>query len=158
MAGAGILVILFDMATGRKGILPAVAFMGLLVPFAFSLVQAFDLGNQLDLVRGAGAALDAGEASILAGSLSVDRFALFFNFLVLAATGLVVLASTDYVRRMERFQGEYYGLILLSATGMMMLAAAHRVGHDLHLAGAGNDAAGGAGRLHDDPAVQRGRG
>ena len=123
MAGAGILVILFDMATGRKGILPTVAFMGLLVPFAFSLVQAFDLGNQLDLVRGAGA-LDAGEASILAGSLSVDRFALFFNFLVLAATGLVVLASTDYVRRMERFQGEYYGLILLSATGMMMLAAA----------------------------------
>ena len=124
MAGAGILVILIDMVTGRKGILPAVAFLGLLVPFAFSLVQAFDLGNQLDLVRGAGAALDAGEASILAGSLSVDRFALFFNFLVLAATGLVVLASTDYVRRMERFQGEYYGLILLSATGMMMLAAA----------------------------------
>ena len=123
MAGAGILVILIDMVTGRKGILPAVAFLGLLVPFAFSLVQAFDLGNQLDLVQGGGA-LDAGEASILAGSLSVDRFALFFNFLVLAATGLVVLSSTDYVKRMERFRGEYYGLILLSATGMMMLAAA----------------------------------
>ena len=123
MAGAGILVILVDMVTGRKGILPAVAFMGLLVPFAFSLVQAFDLSNQLDLVRGSNP-LDAGEASILAGSLSVDRFALFFNFLVLAVTGLVVLASTDYVKRMERFRGEYYGLILLSAAGMMLLAAA----------------------------------
>ena len=65
-----------------------------------------------------------GADSVLLGSLSVDRFALFFNFLVLAATGLVILSSTDYTRQMERFRGEYYGLILFSATGMMLLAAA----------------------------------
>ncbi len=123
MAGAGILVILLDMVFRRKDILPVAAFIGLLVPFGFSLLQAFDLGNQLDLVQGSNP-LDAGEASILAGSLSVDRFALFFNFLVLAATGLVVLSSGDYVKRMERFEGEYYGLVLLSASGMMLLAAA----------------------------------
>jgi NADH-quinone oxidoreductase subunit N len=35
-----------------------------------------------------------------------------------------VLASTDYVGRMERNQGEYFGLILLSATGMMLLVGA----------------------------------
>ena len=123
MAGAGILVILLDMVFRRKDILPVAAFVGLLAPFGFSLLQAFDLSNQLDLVQGTDP-WGAGEVSILAGSLSVDRFALFFNFLVLAATGLVVLSSGDYVKRMERFRGEYYGLVLLSATGMMLLAAA----------------------------------
>ena len=58
------------------------------------------------------------------GSLSVDRFALFFNFLVIGAAALVVLASADYVRLLPRFQGEYFGLLLFSATGMMLLAAA----------------------------------
>ena len=36
----------------------------------------------------------------------------------------MVLASTEYVRMMPRFQGEYFGLLLFSATGMMLLAAA----------------------------------
>ena len=123
VAGVAILVILLDLVIQRKAMLPIFAFLGLLVPLAFSLVQAFDLDNQLNLVRGAEPLL-TGADSILLGSLSVDRFALFFNFLVLATTGLVILASTDYARQMERFQGEYYGLILFSATGMMLLAAA----------------------------------
>ena len=123
VAGVAVLVILLDMVVQRKAMLPVAAFLGLAAPIALSLVQALDLGNQLDLVRGS-EPFASGEASVLVGSLSVDRFALFFNFLVLAATGLVVLASTDYVRQMERFRGEYYGLVLLSATGMMLLAAA----------------------------------
>ena len=123
VAGVAVLVILLDLVIQRKTVLPLVAFLGLLAPLAFSLVQAFDLENQLSLVRGADQ-LFSGTDSVLLGSLSVDRFALFFNFLVLGATGLVILASTDYVRRMERYQGEYYGLILFSATGMMLLAAA----------------------------------
>ena len=36
----------------------------------------------------------------------------------------MIVASTDYVKRMQQFRGEYYGLILFSATGMMLLAAA----------------------------------
>ena len=123
VAGVAILVILLDLVIQRKAMLPVLAFLGLLVPLAFSLVQAFDLDNQLNLVRGA-EPLFSGADSVLLGSLSVDRFALFFNFLVLAATGLVILSSTDYTRQMERFRGEYYGLILFSATGMMLLAAA----------------------------------
>ncbi len=123
VAGVAVLVILLDLVIQRKTVLPLVAFLGLLAPLAFSLVQAFDLENQLSLVRGADQ-LFGGTDSVLLGSLSVDRFALFFNFLILGATGLVILASTDYVRRMERYQGEYYGLILFSATGMMLLAAA----------------------------------
>ena len=123
MAGLGILVILFDLVTPRKGLLPAFAILGLAAPLALLLIQFYDLDDSVNLVQGAGP-LAAGEASVLLGSLSVDRFSLFFNFLVLASTGLVILASVDYVRQMERYQGEYFGLILFSATGMMLLVSA----------------------------------
>ena len=123
IAGAAILVILLDLVVPRKGLLPIFAFLALLAPLTLSLIQVFDLEDSLNLVKGSGL-LSTGEPSVLLGSLSVDRFALYFNFLVLAAAGLVIMASTDYVRQMDRFQGEYYGLILFSATGMMLLAAA----------------------------------
>ncbi len=123
VVGVALLVIALDLVLSRKSLLSAVAFLGLLVPLSLSLVQAFDLRDSFSLVHGA-EPLFTGEASILLGSLSVDRFSLFFNFLVLAAVGLVVMMSTDYVRQMDRYQGEYYALILFSATGMMLLAAA----------------------------------
>jgi len=125
MAGAAVLVILLDLALPRskKGLLPYIAFAALAGPFVLSLVQFYDLSGAVNLLRGADA-FTVEEPSILLGTLSVDRFALFFNFLVIGSVALVALASTDYVRRMERFQGEYFGLILFSATGMMLLAAA----------------------------------
>ena len=123
MAGAALLVILLDLVVARKGILPYAAFLALAAPFALSFIQLADLSDSQNLVRGSG--LDGNEEpSILLSSLAVDRFALFFNFLVTAAAALVVLASTDYVRNLARFQGEYFGLVLFSATGMMLLAAA----------------------------------
>ncbi len=123
MAGAALLVILLDLVVTRKGLLPIFAFLGLIAPLTLSLIQAFDLDDSLNLVKGS-ELLATSDPSVLLNSLSVDRFALFFNFLVLAAAGLVIMASTDYVRQMDRYQGEYYGLILFSATGMMLLAAA----------------------------------
>ncbi len=123
MAGAATLVILLDLLVPRKGLLPYFAFLALSAPFVLTLVQFYDLGDSNTLLRGA-EAFSAEEPSILLGSLSVDRFALFFNFLVIGAAALVVLASTDYVKRVDRFQGEYFGLMLFSATGMMLLAGA----------------------------------
>ena len=126
MAGAAALVIILDLLpplstrTGR-GLLPYIAFLLLSAPFALSLIQLYDLGQSTNLVRDG---QSIGEASILLGSLSVDRFALFFNFLVTGAAALVILASTEYLRQMPRFQGEYLGLLLFSASGMMLLAAA----------------------------------
>ena len=122
MAGAATLVIIFDLVLPRRagGLLPYLAFLMLAGPFVLSLYQFYDLGEAASLLRSTG---DDG-ASILTGSLSVDRFALFFNFLVTGAAALVVLASTEYVRLMPRFRGEYFGLLLFSATGMMLLAAA----------------------------------
>jgi len=121
LAGLGILVIVLDLAFGRKALLPAVAFLGLLVPLAFSLIQIADL---LGLFGFPGTDNLVPADSILAGSLAVDRFSLFFNFLILAATGLVVLSSVDYMRRMDRNRGEFFGLMLLSATGMMLMVGA----------------------------------
>ena len=117
MAGLGILVILLDLLVSRKGVLVGFAFAGLVVPLIMGLLLLFDLDSS-------GLTNLISESSILAQSVQVDRFSLFFNFLILAATALVILASTDYVRRMERNQGEYFGLILLSASGMMLLVAA----------------------------------
>ncbi len=123
MAGAALLVIILDLLLPRRmhGLLPYLAFLTLAGPFVLSLVQFYDLGQASNLVRDGES---AGEVSILLGSLSVDRFALFFNFLVTGAAALVVLASTEYVKLMPRLRGEYFGLLLFSATGMMLLAAA----------------------------------
>jgi len=55
--------------------------------------------------------------------MAVDKFALFFKLLFLVIAALVILASTDYVSKFARFQGEYYALVLLSALGMMLMAA-----------------------------------
>ena len=125
MAGAGLLVILVDLVLPlrAKGLLPYIALVALSGPFVLSLIQFYDLSGTTNLLQGSDA-FTGEEPSILLGTLSVDRFALFFNFLVMGAAALVVLASTDYVRNMERFQGEYFGLVLFSATGMMLLAAA----------------------------------
>ena len=122
MTGAAILVVVLDLVSSKKGLLPAAAVLALAAPLTLSLIQLYDLGDSSNLVTNSGSA--GATASVLLGSLSVDRFALFFNFLVIAATGLVVLASSDYVEQMDRFRGEYFGLILFSATGMMLLAAA----------------------------------
>ena len=80
MAGLGILVIMLDLVIGRKGLLPLFAFLGLLVPLGFSVGQILDINGAFngpvssDLVPA---------ASVLSQSLAVDRFSLFFNFLVL---------------------------------------------------------------------------
>ena len=125
MAGAGLLVIILDLFLPMrgKGLLPYIALAALTGPFVLSLIQFYDLSGTINLLQGS-EAFSTEEPSILLGTLSVDRFALFFNFLIMGATALVVLASTEYVRNMERFQGEYFALILFSATGMMLLAAA----------------------------------
>jgi NADH-quinone oxidoreductase subunit N len=55
--------------------------------------------------------------------LAVDDFALFFKVLFAGISFLVILATADYAKKFERFQGEYYALILISTLGMMLMAA-----------------------------------
>ena len=117
LAGLALLVIVIDLITRRTGLLVGVSLVGLAAPAALSAWQAAQLADS-------GAASLAAEGSVVLYTLSIDRFSIFFNFLILAAAALVILASRDYVQRMPRLQGEYFALLLLSATGMMLMASA----------------------------------
>ena len=55
-------------------------------------------------------------------TISVDDFALFFNFLFAGIAAIVVLSSIDFLRK-SRFTAEYYALVLVSTAGMMLLAS-----------------------------------
>ena len=124
LAGLALLVIIVDLLTRRVGVLIGVALVGLALPLALSGWQAAELAwRAAELPSTSSVSLTA-PGSVVLYTLSIDRFSLFFNFLILAAAGLVILASRDYVRRMPRLQGEYFALLLLSATGMMLMAAA----------------------------------
>jgi NADH-quinone oxidoreductase subunit N len=56
------------------------------------------------------------------GLLAVDRFALFFKILFLAAAAITVLMSMKYLEIERVSPGEYYFLILCATLGMMILA------------------------------------
>ena len=122
LASLAILLILLDFTVARKGVLAVVAVLGLAVPLGLSI------GLWLDLNSGAGidmfGAVDPIDNPGIFGTLVVDKFSLFFKFLFVGVAAFVVLSSADYVKRFERFQAEYYALVLLSTTGMMLLASA----------------------------------
>ena len=112
LVGVALLIIALDLVIQKKSILALVSVIGLAVPLGLSIWLWMNVADQPNR-----------ELTGIFGTLTVDRFALFFKFLVLGVVGLVVLASADYVRHLKRYQGEYYALILFSATGMMLLAA-----------------------------------
>ena len=59
------------------------------------------------------------------GSVLVDPFFVFFGFLFLAATALVILLSVRYMDIENEHHGEYYALMLLSAAGMLAMTTAN---------------------------------
>jgi len=59
----------------------------------------------------------------MANALFVDRFALYFFYLFLAATAISILMSMRYLKAEHENHGEYYSLMLLSVVGMMCMAA-----------------------------------
>lgn len=63
------------------------------------------------------------EAVAFGGTYSLDTFSIYFKFLFIGVAGLVILASADYVRKLEH-QGEFWTLLMLATSGMMLLAGA----------------------------------
>lgn len=61
------------------------------------------------------------------GALVIDPFFIFFGFVFLASTALVLLLSARYMQVVEEQHGEYYALMLFATVGMMFLAS----GNDL---------------------------
>jgi NADH-quinone oxidoreductase subunit N len=58
------------------------------------------------------------------GMIRVDTFSIFFHFVVLLVTLVVVLNSFDYLDIQHIKGGEYYALLLFSAVGMMLMTSA----------------------------------
>jgi len=56
------------------------------------------------------------------GSVTVDGFGIFFNWIFLVAALLVALVSYKYLENAGEHHGEYYGLILFAQSGMYFLA------------------------------------
>ncbi|MQF69648.1 NADH-quinone oxidoreductase subunit N [SAR202 cluster bacterium AD-804-J14_MRT_500m] len=102
-----------DLFVTRKSFLSFTSVVGLVVPIAFTLILWCDVDS-----------IDVGEKTGVFGAVTIDKFGLFFKFLVLGITCLVILASVDYRRNFKRLQGEFIGLMLMSAAGMMALASA----------------------------------
>ena len=104
LAIAAIVLIMADLLIKKKGGLPVIALLGIIVSGLLALSQS-------------------GGGKSFSGMLLVDNFAIFFKILFLSAAGMVVLSSIDYVKKMSRFQGEYYALLLFATLGMMLMAS-----------------------------------
>jgi NADH-quinone oxidoreductase subunit N len=107
LLGFALVVILLDLFIKQKKVLAGISVAGVVISAGFTIAM---WGQPA--------------VAIFGRMLAIDNFALFFKLLMLAAAGLIILASQDYVRKFARFQGEYYALILISAAGMMLLVAA----------------------------------
>jgi len=67
--------------------------------------------------------------SAFANSLVIDRFAIFFFYLFIAAAAISVAMSVKYLRVEHEDHGEFYALVLFAVVGMMCMAC----GNDLVL-------------------------
>jgi NADH-quinone oxidoreductase subunit N len=102
---------------GRVGGL-SFTFHGKQLAAVFALVGLTMASIHLYILRGAG----AGPAFF--DMVTLDSFALFFNFLFLVAAILAVLISYNYLNVEKEQHAEYYALILFAVAGMMFMASA----------------------------------
>ena len=112
LASVGGVVVILDLLMRDKRFLPLITVVGLLVPAGLAVALWIDVSAE-----------SGGALTGLFDTVVVDKFALFFKFLVLSIVALVVLGSRDFADKFHRSQGEFYGIILLSAVGMMLVAA-----------------------------------
>jgi proton-translocating NADH-quinone oxidoreductase chain N len=109
MGVAGI-ILLGDAFAGRE--LPRPALMGIaLAGLALSAWAALPLVGL--------------RTSTFNGALAVDAFAVYFKFLLLLATALVILASGGLMDSLARYKAEFVALLLLSTAALMVLSAAN---------------------------------
>lgn len=62
--------------------------------------------------------------SAFANMVRVEDFSVFFHFLVIAISGVVILTSYEYMAVQRIRAGEYYGLILFGTVGMCLMSSA----------------------------------
>src|ERR1700722_10152762 len=107
-------ILLFDLwlSAEEKWMNPALAMIGVIfATIAVYNIQSWTQRNGIPAVVG------------FSGSMLVDRFAIYFFYLFLAATAVAILMSSRYMEIEHENHGEYYALMLLSVAGMMCMAA-----------------------------------
>jgi NADH-quinone oxidoreductase subunit N len=57
-------------------------------------------------------------------TIRIDRFSIFFTFLVIAIAAVVILSSFEYMAVQRIRAGEYYALILFGVVGMALMSSA----------------------------------
>ena len=90
------MVVMLDLFIKEKRVLAFVSVAGLIISAIFA-IGLWGPGQHISF----------------AGMLIVDQFSIFFKCLILGITALVVLSSMEYVKKFNRFQGEYYALVLI---------------------------------------------
>lgn len=106
----------FVRAEDQKWMNPIIAFVGV----CFSAFGVYKIQTWLGRAPGSSGMLH---------TMVIDRFAIYFFYLFLAATAIAILMSVRYLETEEENRGEYYALMLLSVAGMMCMAS----GYDLVL-------------------------
>jgi len=106
LAGTVLVVVLGDLFLERKGWLTIFSIVGIVAAL------------------GATIALTGQDPQAMwQGLLALDPLAIFMKLIFLGLAAFVILASSDYVKKMRDFHGEYYALILISTLGMMLLCS-----------------------------------
>lgn len=115
VAAAGVLLLLVDLFLPREGKRWGgwLALAALAAAAAAAGVLLRDLG-----------ALGTQGVRIFADTYTVDVFSLYFKFVALAATGLVVLVGLDYFPARTPHLGEAFALLLFAGLGLMLMASA----------------------------------
>ncbi len=63
------------------------------------------------------------DRSLLSGMVHVDAYSLYFTIIACLASGLVILASMEYMKARTRYRSEFYGLLLLATLAMSLMAS-----------------------------------
>ena len=105
----GILVMLLDPVVDEEKspkLLGGIAFVGILV----ALISTWYMAQSPGLA--------------FSNTIRIDSFSVFFNFLVIAIAGVVILSSFEYMAVQRIRAGEYYALILFGTVGMSLMSSA----------------------------------
>lgn len=112
MASLAVLVIVLDLVNRGRLIVSLVSLVGLIIPLSFSISLWIDSNGS-----------NTQALSSLYSTYVVDKFSLYFTFLIIISTFLVLLSSISYIDNMPKIRGEYNALVLFSATGMILLSS-----------------------------------
>ncbi len=102
-----VLLIADLLLRGRKGIQGWIALAGLAVAAFFVAGEA-----------------NGASSTIFFNMIAVDAFSVFFKFVILAATALIVVFSAQSEELRTRPLGEYYALLISLTLGMMLMTGA----------------------------------